>query len=47
MEKIYTKPKFNTENKLPSQQTKNFILNYSKAFQVIQCKNLVVEVLIN
>lgn len=47
MEKIYSKnPKQNTTH-LPSKQTKDFIFNYSKALKVIDCKGLVVELLIN
>ncbi|GGE29844.1 hypothetical protein GCM10010832_07950 [Psychroflexus planctonicus] len=47
MEKIYsnnTKPK---SEKLPSKKTKDFILNYSKALHIQQCKGLTVEMLIN
>jgi hypothetical protein len=47
MEKIYSKsPKPNITN-LPSKKTKDFILNYSKALKVFNCKGINVEMLIN
>lgn len=47
MEKIYSRNQKLNTNQLPTKQTKDFILNYSKALKVINCKGLVVEMLIN
>lgn len=47
MEKIYAKRTPKNQNALPSKKTKDFILNYSKAFKVLHCKGLKVEMLIN
>lgn len=47
MEKIYSEDSKLKTKKLPSKSTKDFILNYSKALRVINCKGVTVEMLIN
>ena len=47
MEKIYSKHSKPNSQKLPSKQTKDFILSYSKSLKIIDCGSIKIEMLIN
>ena len=47
MAKLYTKKTITTQNKLPKKETVDFILNYSKALQVVKVAEKDFELLVN
>ncbi len=47
MEKLYFKCTHKNDNQTPTEETVNFILNYSKALSVIDCPKMKFEVLLN
>jgi hypothetical protein len=47
MAKLYTKKAKTTQKMLPTQETVNFILNYSKALKIVKVGNENVELITN
>lgn len=47
MAKLYSEKSIKTKDLEPSEETVNFLLNYSKALSVINCNEMKFEALLN